>query len=119
MPTRGLPGIWRRCASSPGTVAREILERIVESGLRVATMHTGGDQDIDYLMDAIEAGSKRAGFTIDAIRAKRHAFDHGAGAPRPDQIPRMKRLGMIASEINTILWETHRGASLIAKQNRL
>ena len=105
-----------RCAFAPGTVAREILERIVESGLRVATMHTGGDQDIDYLMDAIEAGSKRAGFTIDEIRAKRHAFDHGAGAPRPDQIPRMKRLGMIASEINTILWETHRGASMIAKQ---
>ena len=28
----------------------------------------------------------------------------------------MKRLGILASEINTILWETHRGASLIAKQ---
>jgi predicted amidohydrolase YtcJ len=92
------------------------LERIIESGLRVATMHTGGDKDIDHFMDAIEEGSKRAGFTIDEIRAKRHAFDHGAGAPRPEQIPRMKQLGVIASQINTILWETHRGASMIAKQ---
>ena len=104
------------CAFAPGTVARDILERIIESGIRVATMHTGGDKDIDHFMDAIEAASKRAGFTLDEIRAKRHAFDHGAGAPRPDQIPRMKNLGMLASEINTILWETHRGASMIAKQ---
>lgn len=105
-----------RCSFAPGTVGREIMERIVESGLRIATMHTGGDKDIDYFMDAIEAGSRKAGFTLDQIRAKRHAFDHGAGAPRPEQVPRMKRLGILASEINTILWETHRGASLIAKQ---
>jgi transposase len=44
------------------------------------------------------------------------AFDHGAGAPRPQQIPRIKNLGMMVSELNTTLWETLRGASLIAKQ---
>jgi predicted amidohydrolase YtcJ len=104
------------CAFAPGKVGRDILERIAESGLRIATMHTGGDKDIDYLMDAIEAGSKRAGMTLDEIRSKRHAFDHGAGAPRPAQLPRIKNLGMMVSEINTILWETHRGASQIAKQ---
>jgi predicted amidohydrolase YtcJ len=104
------------CTFRPGTVAREILDRIIESGLRVATMHTGGDKDIDYFMDSVEQASKKAGFTLEQIRAKRHAFDHGAGAPRPEQIPRMKNFGILASQINTILWETHRGASMIAKQ---
>ena len=105
-----------RCAFTPGTGSREIQERIVESGMRLAAIHTGGDKDIDYFLDAIEEGSKRAGFTLEQIQAKRHAFDHAAGAPRPEQIPRIKNLGMMVSMINTILWETHRGASEIARQ---
>ncbi|MBI3896367.1 MAG: amidohydrolase family protein [Acidobacteria bacterium] len=106
----------QNCNFAPETQNREILERIIESGLRIATLHTGGDQDIDFLMDAIETASKRAGFSLEEIRAKRHAFDHASGAPRPEQIPRVKNLGMMVSMINTILWETHRGASMTAKQ---
>jgi len=93
-----------RCVFAPGSPFRERMMNIIKSGLRIATMHSGGDKDIDYLMDIIEQGSKEAGFTIDDIRAKRHAFDHGSGAPRPDQIPRLKNLGMLASENNTYLW---------------
>jgi predicted amidohydrolase YtcJ len=104
------------CAFAPGTESRAINERIVESGLRLAAIHTGGDKDIDYFLDSIEEGSKKAGLTLEEIRAKRHAFDHSAGAPRPQQIPRIKNLGMSISMLNTILWETHRGASEIAKQ---
>ena len=104
------------CSNAPGTHGYEMNVRIAESGLRFATMHTDGDKGIDYLMDAIEEGSRRAGITLEQIRAKRHAFDHGAGAPRPQQIPRIKNLGMMVSQLNTILWETHRGASVIAKQ---
>ncbi|OFV96691.1 MAG: hypothetical protein A3F68_12450 [Acidobacteria bacterium RIFCSPLOWO2_12_FULL_54_10] len=106
----------QNCNFEPGTENRAILERIIESGIRIATLHTGGDKDIDYLMDAIETASQRAGITPEEVRAKRHAFDHGAGAPRPQQIPRLKSLNMMVSQINTILWETHRGASEIAKQ---
>jgi predicted amidohydrolase YtcJ len=95
---------------------REILERMIENGIRIATMHTEGDKDIDYYLDAIEQASKRAGFTLEQIRARRHAFDHGTGAPRPDQIPRIKNLGVLVSQLNTVLWETHRGASVIARQ---
>jgi len=87
-----------------------------EAGLRIATMHTGGDKGIDNVMDAIEEGSRKADMTLDEIRAKRHSFDHGAGAPRPQQIPRIKNLGMMVSELNTIIWEDYRGASTIAKQ---
>lgn len=97
-----------RCNFEPGSLGRAVLERIIREGGRIATMHTGGDKDIDYYMDAIQKASAEAGFTLDQIRAKRFAFDHGSGAPRPDQIPRVKNLGMYVSMINTMLWENHR-----------
>ncbi|MBI3896008.1 MAG: amidohydrolase family protein [Acidobacteria bacterium] len=94
-----------QCSFAPGSQGREILERIIKAGGRIATMHSYADKDIDYLMDAVEIASREAGFTVDQIRAKRHAFDHSSGAPRPDQIPRIKMLGMMTSMINTVLWE--------------
>jgi predicted amidohydrolase YtcJ len=93
------------CAFNPGSTGRQVMEDLVRTGGRIATMHSGGDKDIDNLMDAIEKGSKEAGLTLQEIRNKRHAFDHASGAPRPDQIPRIKRLGMMVSMINTVLWE--------------
>ena len=95
------------CSFEPGTENRALIEDIIRSGGRIAAMHSGGDKDIDYLMDAIEKASREAGMSIDQIRAKRHAFDHSSGAPRPDQIPRIKNLGMMVSMLNTMLWETH------------
>ena len=93
-----------RCAFEPGSKYRERMENIIKAGLRIATMHSDGDKDIDYLMDIIEEASLEAGLTLEDIRAKRHTFDHGNGSPRPDQIPRMKKLGMMASENNFYLW---------------
>ncbi len=93
------------CAFEPGGPGRQTLEDIVRVGGRIAAMHSGGDKDIDYLFDVIERASKEAGYTADQIRAKRHAFDHASGAPRPDQHGRIKRLGMMVSMINTVLWE--------------
>ena len=94
-----------RCSFEPGSRGREHAEAIVRNGGRIATMHSGGDKDIDYLMDLILKASKDAGMTMDQIRAKRHAFDHASGAPRPDQLPTMKNMGMIASMISVDLWE--------------
>ena len=48
-------------------------------------------------MDAIEDASKKAGLTADEIRQKRHTTDHCTINPRPDQIQRLKKLGMIVS----------------------
>jgi predicted amidohydrolase YtcJ len=104
------------CSNDPGTDDYGRLMRTAEAGLRIATMHTGGDKGIDNIMAAIEEGSKKAGMTLDEIRAMRHAFDHSAGAPRPGQIPRIKNLGMMVSMLNTILWENYRGAWEIAQQ---
>ena len=106
-----------RCSFAPGTPGREVLDRIVRTGGRVATMHSYGDRDIDYLLDAIEKASKEAGLTPEQIREKRHAFDHAMGAPRADQLPRIKKLGMMVSMINTAIWEnrTDYDASFRAK----
>lgn len=93
------------CSYAPGSEGRARMETVVKSGMRIATIHTGGDKDIDYLMDIIEQSSAEAGFSLDDIRAKRHAFDHSAGAPRPQQIPRIKHLGMLTSLNNNLLWE--------------
>ncbi|MBI4459018.1 MAG: amidohydrolase family protein, partial [Acidobacteria bacterium] len=112
--------VERNCRFAPGTKDAENMANIVKAGLRIATMHSGGDKDIEYLLDIIEQASAEVGMTAEEIRAKRHAFDHGHGAPRPDQIPRMKKLGMMASQNNYLLWKQDgharmRSTSIFAK----
>jgi len=97
------------CRLEPGDDGRRVKEDIVRSGGRVSAMHSGGDLDIDHLLDVIEEQSDAAGLTLDEIRERRHAFDHASGAPRPDQIPRIKNLGMMVSMINTVIWENRTG----------
>jgi predicted amidohydrolase YtcJ len=113
----------RECYTPPtGPKWGKDLENTIRAGMRIAGLHVAGDVTVDNLMDAIEQVSKEAGFTLDEIRAKRHAFDHSSGVPRPAQIPRMKYLGMMASLNNNLLWEppgvvpNMAGTSMIAKE---
>lgn len=85
-----------RCTWAPGSPGAQLLYDWIKSGGRFTTTHTVGDEDIDHAMDIIERASRDAGFTLEQIREKRHSFDHNVMNPRPDQIPRMKRLGIIA-----------------------
>jgi len=96
------------CNLVPGHEGRLEKEYIVRSGGRIAAMHSGGDKDIDHLLDIIEEQSQAAGLNLEDIRKRRHSFDHASGAPRPDQLPRLKRLGMMVSMLNTMLWENNR-----------
>lgn len=75
----------------------DFIENAVASGLRIAGTHTAGDKTLDLMLDAIEKGSARAGLSLEQIKAKRHAIDHCTMNPRPDQIPRLKKLGIIMS----------------------
>lgn len=93
------------CSLEPGDDGRRVKEDIVRSGGRIGAMHSGGDLDIEHLLDVIEEKSAEAGLSLEDIRKRRHGFDHASGAPRPDQIPRIKRLGMAVSMINTVIWE--------------
>lgn len=66
-------------------------------GLRWANTHIAGDRTLDVALDMIEQGSADAGLSEEEIRAKRHGSDHCRVNPRPDQIPRLKKLGVIMS----------------------
>ena len=86
-----------QCFAGPQEFKRQGIEAIVRSGNRVTGLHIAGDRALDDLMDAIEDASKKAGLSADEIRQKRHSTDHCTINPRPDQIQRLKRLGMIVS----------------------
>ncbi len=85
----------RACAFAPGREPAEMLYRYIQSGGRFVGNHTVGDKDIDNILDIITKASEDAGFTLEQVRAKRHTYDHLVMSPRPDQIPRIKNLGMI------------------------
>ena len=76
---------------------RQFMEDSIAQGHRYANTHTSGDLTLDLTLDAIEKGSTRAGLSPQEIRAKRHVIDHCTMSPRPDQIPRIERLGIIMS----------------------
>lgn len=75
----------------------DFIENAIASGLRWAGTHTAGDKALDLMLDAIEKGSARAGLSLEQIQAKGHAIDHCTMNPRPDQIPRLKKLGITMS----------------------
>ncbi|MGY8814773.1 MAG: amidohydrolase family protein, partial [Gammaproteobacteria bacterium] len=88
----------------PEIKEREVLRKRVEyikdftsRGLRWANTHIAGDRTLDVALDMIEEGSAVAGMSADEIRAMRHGSDHCRVNPRPDQMPRLKRLGVIMS----------------------
>lgn len=93
------------CNYRPGGYYRQVLYNYIKAGGRFAGAHTGGDGDIDHILDIIEQASKDGGMTLDQIRAKRHAYDHMAMNPRPDQIQRVKKLGMHLSGWDLFVWE--------------
>jgi predicted amidohydrolase YtcJ len=75
---------------------RELYDGIV-AGERLGGLHVEGDLTLDQIFDIIETASAEAGLSLDQIRARRHAVDHCAMNPRPDQIPRLASMNMIMS----------------------
>ena len=60
--------------------------------------HAYGDKGVDYVMDIMEQViEEKPEITLDYMRSLRVTVDHCGFYPRKDQIPRMKRLGMIVS----------------------
>lgn len=83
--------------SAPGESRRRILDSQLLAGQRIAGLHIAGDGSLDDYLDAIEAQSALRGMNADQIRAMRHASDHCAVNPRPDQMARLRSLGVIMS----------------------
>ncbi len=95
----------RSCIFAPSTPNELALYNMIKAGGRLTGIHTEGDKDIDYMLDIIERASKDAGLTLEEIKTKRHAYDHMGMSPRPDQVQRLKNLGMMVGGYNMFLWE--------------
>ena len=80
-----------------GDYRRKVLEEIVARGARFSNTHVAGDFTLDQVMDIIEEGSKKAGMSPQQIQAQRHSVDHCTMNPRPEQMPRLKQLGIMVS----------------------
>ena len=88
----------------PEVKEREVLRNRVQyikdftsRGLRWANTHIAGDRTLDIALDMVEEGSAMAGMSDEQIRDMRHGSDHCRVNPRPDQLPRLKKLGIIMS----------------------
>ena len=86
---------FRRCNYKRGEVIWNSLFEIVKNGGRIIGGHQFGDGNIDLIADLIEEASAAGGLTLEDIRARRHTADHMYLWPRPDQVPRIRNLGML------------------------
>ena len=83
------------CRYSKETKNYKTIVTALSNGSRVVAGHNYGDLSADHYMDAIEEAMERSPeITLDYIRSLRLSMDHGGLYPRPDQLPRIKRLGM-------------------------
>ena len=82
-------------ARNPTDLKRKALFEAIKYGNRIVNTHVSGDMAADQLMDIIEEASKAAGMTPEQIQSKYHGMDHCSLNPRPDQIERGKRLGIL------------------------
>jgi predicted amidohydrolase YtcJ len=84
------------CRYAKDTKNYKTIVTALSNGSRVVAGHNYGDLSADHYMDAIEeAMEKSTEITLDHIRSLRLSMDHGGLYPRPDQLPRIKNLGMI------------------------
>lgn len=96
------------CGLPPGSDAYQLVYKFIKRGGRFVTAHFTADRDIDHLMDIVEQASKEAGFSLEQIRAKRHTFDH-IPLLRPDQLDRIKKLGMIPGSNSFEIYQSSPG----------
>jgi predicted amidohydrolase YtcJ len=86
------------CKAAPGTRVHKAIATGIANFQRVAVGHMYADRGLDYFMDQLEEAIKTVpGITLDYVRSRRFTADHCGFHPRPDQIPRLKHLGMIVS----------------------
>ncbi|MBI4483285.1 MAG: amidohydrolase family protein [Acidobacteria bacterium] len=86
------------CRTAPGTAHHQAIYDILVSGSRLALGHNYGDKTADYFMDLAEkAIAEEPGITLDYVRSRRITMDHCGLYPRPDQLPRMRKLGIMLS----------------------
>ena len=86
------------CILQPGNPYAQAIHTALSNHYRYVVNHAYGDKGVDYVMDIMEQViEEKPEITLDYMRSLRVTVDHCGFYPRKDQIPRMKRLGMIVS----------------------
>ena len=86
------------CILQPGNPYAQAIHTALSNHYRYVVNHAYGDKGVDYVMDIMEQViEEKPEITLDYMRSLRVTVDHCGFYPRKDQIPRMKKLGMIVS----------------------
>ena len=86
------------CIIQPDNHYGRAVYTALRSRYRYAVNHDYGDKGVDIVMDIMEKVIKEnPDITLDFMRSQRISTDHCGFYPRPNQVPRMKNLGMIIS----------------------
>lgn len=86
------------CKATPKTSMGQGMYAALQSRERVAIGHAYGDKGVDYFMDFLDQLMKeQPAMDLNYVRSRRFSSDHCGFYPRPDQIPRMAKFGMIIS----------------------
>jgi predicted amidohydrolase YtcJ len=86
------------CLAKPGTLYYDAIYTMLRSKMRYVINHSMGDKSMDTVLDIMDkVVEDDADITVDDMRKMRITMDHCFMSPRPDQIPRLKKYGMIIS----------------------
>lgn len=86
------------CQNGPGTREYATTKTAIMNYQRVQVGHAFADKGVDYFMDAVEAAmQENPAITLEYIRSRRLSADHCGFFPRKEQLPRLKKLGIIIS----------------------
>lgn len=86
------------CMVEPGSPWYDAIYAMFRSRIRYVVNHSWSDKGLDNIMDIMErVMEENPDITLDVMRSLRVTADHCALYPRPDQLPRMKKLGIMLS----------------------
>ncbi|MBI4483878.1 MAG: amidohydrolase family protein [Acidobacteria bacterium] len=86
---------------------RDFLYNGLKNHVRTVVGHNYGDKGLDQYLELLDDLVAKEGFTVEEIRAMRLSTDHCGLYPRPDQLPRMKKYGVMLSCGANVLTRTY------------
>ena len=94
----GSPWLTQECRTVPGSPYYKAMYAALSARYRYVVNHNAADKSFDVIMDILEKVMEdNPDISLDFMRSLRVSSDHCHFYPRHDQIPRMKKLGMIIS----------------------
>ena len=87
-----------KCILEPGSEYEKAIATSLASYQRYVVNHVYGDKAVDTFLDIVDRAIENTpGITEEYIRERRLTADHCGFYPRQEQLPRIKRLGMVLS----------------------